>query len=153
MKKISFVLLVITCLFSIATSASGKSLPQKPTLQPGDLPIGELGYPIGSYLVIEGKRVDGIKTGVSTLAVSKVNGNELKKVIHIWIDNIDLPKGKKCIIKGYETFKTLGVPPAVIQAAEENNKDVTMPQWGWQVWFYFIATSVVSPKELKIQSG
>jgi hypothetical protein len=43
----------------------------------------------------------------------------------------------------------IGTPPAVIQAAKDDGKDITLPQAGWKYSRYFIVISVVEPKDLK----
>lgn len=151
MKKLTFVL-TLFLLFTIEAEIRTKNeYPKKPTFKPGELPIGRLGYPIGTYLTIEGQRKNGIKTGVRTFKVLKINGKVTKTPTSIWIDNVDLPPNKICILKGYETFRTLGQPPAIGKWARENGKDVTVPQAGWQIQFYFVALSIVTPDGLKIR--
>ena len=118
-----------------------------------DIPTGSLKHPLGTYLTIEGARVEPeatMQAGVNTLLVDTLNGKKLDKSIGIWIENVDsLPKHSRCILSGYETGRMVGVPPAVIEAAKEEGKDITMPQVGWHFHQYFIVTSVVTPKDLK----
>ena len=115
-----------------------------------DIPGGRLGYPLGTYVRIEGIRADGFKTGVNTLLVGTVNGKKLDQPVGIWVENVDsLPKGPRCVLRGYETGSMIGVPPAVIEAAKEEGKTVNVPQAVWQFRRYFIVTSVVEPKDLK----
>jgi aldose 1-epimerase len=126
--------------------------PKQPTLRWGELPVGMLGFPVGSYLTIEGTRTDGMKTGERTLLVDTVNGVKLAEPFGIWIENIDsLPYGR-CVLKGYETLRMIGPPPAYFAAAKEAGREdtTTTPQAGWQVDWYFVATSVVSPDGVKI---
>lgn len=118
-----------------------------------DIPAGRLGHPLGTYLTIEGVRVrpeEGKKVGVNTLLVDTVNGKTLETPIGIWVENVDsLPNDAHCILRGYETGRMVGVPPAVIEAAKEEGKDITVPQVGWEFHRYFIVTSVIEPKDLK----
>lgn len=119
-----------------------------PVLRPGDVPIGWLGHPLGAYLTIEGRRAEGFKTGVRTLLVDTINGTKLDKPIPIWIDNLDLPEGMRCIVKGYETMRMIGDPPAREQAAKEAGKSYLPPQAGWQVHCYFVAIKVMNRLQL-----
>lgn len=119
----------------------------QPVLRTGDRPIGSLGFPIGDYLTLEGKRAHGIKTGTQTLLVDAVNGKRLDSPVGIWIDNVDLPPEFRCRLNGYETIRTLGVPPAVEQAAKETGKDICLPQAGWQIQLYFVALCNVVLKD------
>ena len=118
-----------------------------------EVPAGRLGHPFGAYLTIEGVREEPgttMVTGVCTLLVDTVNGKKLNTSIRIWIENVDsLPKDSRCILRGYETGAMIGVPPAKIQAAKEEGKEINMPQVGWNFNHYFIVTSVVAPKDLK----
>ncbi len=122
-----------------------------PILHAGDVPLGSLGHPVGSYLTIEGIRLEGFKTGVSTLRVDTVNGQKLKEPVAIWIDNLDLPRARRCKIKGYETLRMIGKPPAEVKAAEEAGGEAGLPQAGWQVQLYFVSLSVVEPGCLQIR--
>ena len=119
------------------------------------VPMGNLRFPVGSYLTIEGVRQDGFKTGVRTLRVDTVNGIKLSEPVVIGVDNIDsLPESTRCILKGYETLTMAGSPPAYSDAAKEaGQKEPGLPQAGWQIYFYFVTTSVVSPSELKVEKG
>jgi len=115
-----------------------------------DVPAGRLGFPLGTYLRIEGVRVDGPKYGGRTLLVDSINGKKLDTPIDVGIENVDsLPKDKRCILRGYETGQMIGTPPAVEQAAKEDGKVITLPQAGWKFHRYFIVISVVEPKDLK----
>jgi hypothetical protein len=122
-----------------------------PVLHTGDVPIGSLGHPLGDYLTIEGTRPDGPKTGVSTLRVEAVNGRKLAEPISIWIDNLDLPDGARCKIKGYETVRMIGKAPARSDAEKEESRPALSPQAGWQVQLYFVALRVIAPGGLKIR--
>jgi hypothetical protein len=119
-------------------------------LRAEDLPSGRLGHPLGTYLTIEGCRVEGPKTGERTLLVDTVNGKKLDPAIPVGVENIEpLPKDARCVLRGYETGSMVGMPPAVIEAAKEEGRTVNVPQAGWQFRRYFIVISVVQPKDLK----
>jgi len=106
-----------------------------------EAPVGLLGYRIGTYLTIEGVRAEQGKVGVHTLLVEKVGDHTFPKPIAVWVENADLPKGERCIIKGYETGGWIGVPPQVLEATKQ-----PPPQAKWQFHFVFMATSVEQPK-------
>ena len=125
--------------------------PNPVKLHTGDVPIGSLGLPVGSYLTIEGLRTDGGKTGGRTLLVDTVNGAKLAEPVGIWVENMDALPGGRCVLKGYETLQMVGAPPAYFAAAKEAGRDATTPQAGWQVRLYFVATSVVGPSGVKIE--
>ena len=107
------------------------------------------------YLTIEGVRVDGIKTGDQTLRVDTVNGVKLSEPVALWVDNIhSLPENTRCVLKGYETLRMVGSPPAYLDAVKEAGQTAPgRPQAGLKINLYFVATSVVSPNELKVEKG
>jgi len=117
-----------------------------------DIPDGGLGHPLGTYLTIEGVRAPQqyMTDTVNTLLVDTVNGKKLDTPVRICVENVEsLPKDTHCILRGYETGSMIGTPPAVIEAAKEDGKDVSLPQVGWQFHRVFIVLSVVEPKDLK----
>lgn len=114
-----------------------------------EIPKGKLGYRLGVYLTIEGIRMERGKVGTRTLLVDTVNGKKLETPIATWIDNIKdpgIPEGEKCILRGYESGKMIGMPEEVIKA-----EHVSQPQAGWQFFRYFIITSVVQPASVVIK--
>jgi hypothetical protein len=118
-----------------------------------DVCSGKFGHPLGTYLKIEGVRAEKGKGAQGALVVDTVNGKKLEKPIGIPIQNLEgsLPKDTRCVLRGYETGKMIGVPPAVFEAAKEEGKEVSVPQAGWQFYVYFVALSAVEPKDLKIR--
>ena len=122
-----------------------------PVLHSGDVPIGSLGSPLGTRLEITGVAADGFKIETGTLRIDSVDGRMLDPPVDLWIENIDLPKGR-IIIRGYETGRMIGVPPAVVAEAEAAGKEVAVPQWPWQFRLHFVVTSAVEPSDLKIKS-
>lgn len=95
-----------------------------------------------------------MKTGGRTLRVDTVNGARLAQPVAIWVENMDaLPNDTRCVLKGYETLRMVGAPPAYFAAAKEAGREATSPQLMWQVDLYFMATSAVSPGGLKISTG
>ncbi|UCG33058.1 MAG: hypothetical protein JSU68_00205 [Phycisphaerales bacterium] len=109
------------------------------------LPAGRLGYPLGTYLRIEGVRAERGKVGVKTLAVERIDGREVSPRIRIWIENVErLPEGTRCVLNGYESGKMIGLP---FEVAEKENMPLT--QAVYQFYRYFVVTSVVEPEALK----
>ena len=121
-----------------------------PVLRTGVVPIGSLGLPLGAYVTIDGVRADGGKAGTSTLRVETVNGRKLPEPVAIWVENLKLPKDTRCKLKGYESARMIGKPPAKFAAAKENGKDEPGPQAAWQVQLYFVALSAVEPEGLQV---
>jgi hypothetical protein len=112
-----------------------------------EVPAGRLGYPLGTYLKIEGvKMVDGVKTGGRTLLVDMVNGKKLAEPTGVGVENIEsLPTSTRCILRGYEMGGMVGQPPALEEADREEGKSVSLPQAGWQFRRWFVVLSVVEP--------
>ena len=141
MKKLALLFVVVFVGFCLADA---------PPFKPGDKavepPVGRLGYRIGTYVTIEGVRAERGKVGVHTLLVDKVSGYKLDEPVGIWVENVELPAGKRCVLKGYETGRWIGVPGEVLHAT-----GAPAPQAAWQFQFYFLATSVEQPKALKIK--
>jgi len=109
-------------------------------------PLGHLGFPIGTYLRIEGVRQAKGKVGDQTLTVDHVNGKALENPTILWIENLRLPSEGRCILAGYETGRWIGVPPEV-----ERIENLEVRQAPWQFQVYFIATSVQEPTSLAEQ--
>lgn len=129
--------LMILCVFLLSGHAHGS------------VPEGRLGHPLGTYLTIEGVRAETGKVGTNTLLVDTVNGETLDRPIGISVDNVkSLPEGERCVIKGYETGKMIGVPPAVIEAAREAGRNVPPAQAEWQFYRFFVMISSVRPEGL-----
>lgn len=140
MKRLAFVFVVVAAGICLAGSP-----PSKPGPRDVEPPVGVLGYQIGSYLKIEGVRDDKFKASVHTLVVDTINGYKLDKPVGMSIENVVLPPGERCVIKGYETGRWIGISREVLRAT-----GAPAPQAAWQFWFYFIATSIEQPKNLKI---
>ena len=111
----------------------------------GDVPVGKLGLELGTYLTIEGVPPDNqMKAG--NMIVGTVNGRKLDVPVLIQIQNVHaLPAGVRCVLRGYESGKMIGVPDQVAR-----QEKIPLSQAKWQFFRFFIATSVVEPKELKI---
>jgi hypothetical protein len=110
-------------------------------------PMGRLGHVIGTYLTIEGTRAERGKVGVKTLLVDTVNGQRLEHPTGIWVDNVKgLPESTRCVFKGYESARWIGMPPGVAEATGGQ-----LPQAAWQLYRYFVVTSVVSPASVELR--
>jgi len=119
-----------------------------------DLPKGKLGFPLGTYLRIEAYRTDYGKGNLSNLMVYRVNEQKLDTPIGIYAERIELdslPMDKRCLLRGYETGKMIGQPPAIAKAAKEEGKPIPPgSQAGWCFSRYFVVLSVIEPKGLKL---
>jgi hypothetical protein len=147
------VLLIFATRPAYADPNAQASRPTASILHPGEVPIGSLGFPLGSCLTLEGHRVDGSKSGTQSLRIDTINGKRLDIPIGIWVDNVDLPPPEfRCSLKGYESARMLGVPPAVQQAAREAGRDISLPQAGWQVQLYFVALTHVALRDVVLDS-
>ncbi len=153
--NMSRIVSVSVLLFSfVAFCGEQGAQPKPPTIHTGDVPIGSLGFPVGSYLTIEGVRVEGPKTGGRTLRVDTVNGTKLPEAVTVGVENIDaLPRDVRCVLRGYETLQMVGSPPAYLAAAKEAGHETAAPQAGWQIRLYFVATSAVSPSDLNVKKN
>jgi len=121
-----------------------KNAPTKET----SVPVGILGYPLGSYLTIEGEGYHDRK-GPDSLVVEMVNGKKLETPIRISVGKIKPPgflKGQRYIIRGYESGGMIGSMDAFYKHEDLNYR----PKPGWFFNSGFIATSVAQPKSLEI---
>lgn len=143
MRTVSVLVFSMLCGSALAEPASGRFE------NPDPIPDGQLGFPIGVYLVIEGVRAETAKAGAQTLVVHRVNGKRPTRKTTIWIDNLQLPADERCIIKGYESARWVGIPPQVIEAGAVRVSPSSHPPW--HLSRYFIATSVESPKSLELK--
>ncbi len=122
-----------------------------------DVPSGKLGFPLGSYLTVEGQAAKaGFKVNPTcTLVVDTVNGKPLRQPVPIVVEHLNivnpLPQHGRVVIKGYESGKMIGTPPGAIAAAKEAGKDIALPQAGWQFYRFFVLTSWGLPKRPEIQ--
>lgn len=113
--------------------------------------MGSLGYPVGKYLEIEGVRETGGMTGHRTLRVDTIQGEKLDRPVCLWIENVRggaLPAGERCVIRGYESVRMIGLPDGVVEA-----EHLPPTQALWQMQRFFVMTSAVEPKGLDTASG
>lgn len=115
----------------------------RPAPVPAGAPVGLLGPRIGTYLRIEGERDRDGKVGPHSLLVKQVGDDVLPTPVSIWVENLDFPVEVRCVIRGYESGRWIGVPPEV-----ERAEKIAPRQAGWQFQHYFVATSVQAPPEL-----
>ena len=106
---------------------------------------------LGSYLTVEGVRINGTFTGNTTLLVDTVGGRKLPKPVSIRVDNLELPAMRRCVLKGYESGRMIGIPPAARAAAREQGRELIEVQAAWQWQPYFIALIAVEPAGLEIE--
>jgi hypothetical protein len=81
--------------------------------------------------------------------VDTVNGERLRSPVIVPLEGIkyeDLPKATRCVFRGYESGRMIGVPEPVLQAENRHG-----PQAGWQFYRFFVVTSVVEPSSVKVQ--
>ena len=130
----------------VQTESTGKN-----PVPDAHIPMGRLGYPLGSYLTIEGSESPDRFKGVDhLLVVDKVNGKNLAKPIGVELRHVEspeLPAHERCIVRGYETGWMEGIPEEVVKA--EN-----IPTFQTRVWGFarvFMVTSVIEPESLKVR--
>ena len=137
-----FWLFVVSILFygALTSTASGQPL--------GTVPKGVTGLEIGSYVTLEGFPE---QSKFFNFKVEIVNGQKLKQPVFLYVDNVPLTSKDRYVLKGYESLRMIGFPPAINLA----RKQAGQPPFGesgiaWQVHYYFVALSVVSPKGVKL---
>ncbi len=110
------------------------------------VPMGNLGHPLGTYLTIEGVRVeDGNFLIAPSLLVDTVNGRKLDAPVRIAVEDVSvLPAGERFVLRGYESGKMIGIPPEVVE-----KEHLLQPQAFWQFYHFFVATSAVAPDSVK----
>ena len=117
---------------------------------PQDIPMGILGYPVGTAIEIEGVRErEHGKFASQILVVDTLNGQKLATPIKVWIHNAKrpgLPTKTRCVLRGYETGLMVGTPPALLRENQIN----TNP-FDWQLQRRFVITSIVEPESLEIE--
>lgn len=144
MKSLPLIFLMCATAFSTCVAKPPHAPGERPSVA---APVGILGYTIGTYLTIQGVREEHGTLGRQSFLVDKIGDYRLDKPVGIWIENVDLPKGIRCILKGYESGDWIGTPENVLLAT-----GAPPPQCAWQFHFYFLATSVVEPTNLKLAS-
>ena len=118
-----------------------------------DIPLGKLGPALGTILTIEGVRIVDLRKAPPSLClvlVDAVNGKKLASPIKIDVENLEernLPVGKRCVLRGYETGRMVGVPMEVarMKAAEAGMKAdlVQIPRWEFQRTFAVVSIEAI----------
>lgn len=114
-----------------------------PAPEPAGAPMGRLGHRIGTDLRVEGVREQSGKVGPNSFLVDKVGDVVLAAPVDLWVENVRFPVGARCVLRGYESGRWIGVPPEV-----ERAEGLTPRQAAWQFQNFFIATAVEAPAEL-----
>ena len=122
-------------------------LAEPPPHKPGEFtqatpPIGLLGYPIGTYLTIEGIGADTNKYHSHCLLVDKIGDYKLLQAFPIYTKNVEPLQGERCVLRGFESGAWSGSPPGVVEAVSSKP---------WSFDFFFIATFIEQPPALKLQ--
>ncbi len=128
-------------------------------LDAADIPNGEFGHPLGTYLKIEGTRalMPSEKPRVRikdphTLDVDTVNGKKLARPIRIRIDNADLGADTRYVLRGYEIGRmTNAIPDEVAKNEPEFAERNGVSQVGWYFFVQFVVTSVAEPAGIKLE--
>lgn len=136
----------IACTQTNNTAAEPKAI----KLDNMGVPLGTLGFGVGSYLTIEGVKAKRDRPPLSPgfFVVDTVNGRRLAEPVTIelettndWTTN-DLFGGGRFVFKGYESLEMVGTPPGYFEAAEGSGQKDSMPvQLGWHLRFYFVVRS------------
>ena len=119
-----------------------------------NVPNGKLGFPLGTYLTIEGMRPKQGFFSSMRIVVEKVNGKVLNKPVSIIIPNVIkpwLPENEIIILNGFETGRMVGVPPAILKINNGLDPlDRAFTDWHFQN--EFVITSSVKPNSIKFKS-
>ena len=111
------------------------------------IPRGRLGLPLGTYMTIEGIKSEAPKSGTYILFVDTLDGKKLEKSVSVPLENVHtLLSGVRYILRGYETGRMIGVPLEVAR-----KESIPLQQAAWQFYRTFVVTSVVEPKDLKVE--
>ncbi len=113
-------------------------------------PAMSLGHRPGTYLTIEGVSGHNVKGGQPFVVVDTVNGKKLAKSIIVPIRNARISDKERCVLKGYETGKMVGEPPAVREAAQEQGKELAPSALVWRWETYFVALISLKQKNVVI---
>ena len=76
-----------------------------------------------------------------------IGGEKIKEPIDIEIEGVKggrLPPDKRCVIRGYESVRMIGLPDEVAKA-----EHLSESQAAWQMQRYVVMTSALEPKELQ----
>ena len=155
--KIQHIVPILLLAGYCTVSAQTTNAPAEPTsikLDNRGVPFGTLGFPVGSYLTIEGVKEKPQIMQNQHWLVDTVNGSKLTERVVITFDSpqhlLNLPVGGRFIVKGYETLAMVGEPPALEAAAKDSGQNLEqlqhMQQPAWRLEYRFVVTSIVAPK-------
>ena len=132
---------------SVGTSKSSAIQTSFSTIRP----VGRLGFPIGTYLRIEGHRYiptqPPFKIVGRMLLVDKVQGKRLDVPVKLQIKNADIDSldvKTRCVLNGYEAGVWAGSP-------ENLPPDTPAESTVFHFHPYFVVISVKAPKGLQIK--
>ena len=141
-------LAVVLALFTAACESPGvHSTAQDARAALQRTPDGSLGFPLGTYLSIEGFRTEGVNLGPPTLRVERIGDKACAPPIILPIDyglRFELPRGVRCVLRGYESGRMVGIPGAVAEAER-----LPLQQTVWHFFRHFVVTSIVEPESLR----
>jgi hypothetical protein len=88
------------------------------------VPYGTLGFPVGTYLTIESVWQPPPQNAIcypqDLWLVDTVNGGRLAKPVEIVIETTNsVHEGVRCVFKGYESFRMMGIAPGKETADKE----------------------------------
>jgi hypothetical protein len=117
---------VLACLLLLAPAVFGQELEFDNTRPPP----GRLGFPIGSYLSIEGVR------GPDGFLVDRVNGMDLGKprALPLFKAAAELPEGQRALFRGYETAHWRGVPEEAVAEGWTRPREALQLHRGFVGW-------------------
>jgi hypothetical protein len=111
-------------------------------------PWGRLGFPVGTYVRIEGHPYRPTKPPIKvhgrTLTIDTIQGKRLSSPVRIVVKNADiesLENDTRCILNGYESGAWIGSPDGLPPGTP-------VGQVPFQFHHFFVVTSVEAPKGL-----
>ena len=158
MKKQHIILILLLASYCTLSAQTNNALAEpKPIKRDhSGVPIGTLGFPVGTYLTIEGvKEKSSLKYDQHWL-VDTVNGSKLAEPVSIVMQTANgSTNGTRCGFKGFETLQMIGPPPGYVAAAKEAGRrdivrNLEQEQDGWQLLFYFMDTSGMSTRNFML---
>jgi hypothetical protein len=105
---------------------------------------GHLGSPLGTFVNIEGTREERPIKSANPMRVDTVDGKRLATPVVLEIQGVkELPKGERCVLRGYETGTMAGSPldPLV--------NYTSVPQQNYHLAVWFEVTEVKEPATLE----
>ena len=127
----------------------GQTLAERTDPRPDEsqkAPVGKLGYPLGSYLIIEGTRPSKGKGTKQCLVVDTASGHKLPAPVPMYF-RFTLPEGVHCVFKGYETGEWIGSAPGEVLSSVPRDELYSQSPWHFQN--RFVIVSVVQPADFK----